>query len=102
MEFCPKCGSMFSNELGIKKCNQCSYSEKGKLKLRISEIMETQEQVEVISETDEKMLPVVDAKCKKCGNKSSYFWTLQTRAADESETKFFKCTKCGNTWRDYR
>jgi DNA-directed RNA polymerase subunit M len=48
-------------------------------------------------------LPIVkDEKCKKCGNEDSYFWTVQTRASDESETKFFKCTKCGHTRRDYK
>ncbi|PJB94591.1 transcription factor S, partial [Candidatus Pacearchaeota archaeon CG_4_9_14_0_8_um_filter_35_24] len=25
-----------------------------------------------------------------------------TRAADESETKFYRCTKCDHTWREYR
>ncbi|PIO07920.1 transcription factor S, partial [Candidatus Pacearchaeota archaeon CG10_big_fil_rev_8_21_14_0_10_35_219] len=32
----------------------------------------------------------------------AYFWTMQTRAADESETKFYRCTKCDHTWREYR
>ena len=40
-------------------------------------------------------------KCKKCNNTKCYFWTVQTRAGDEAETKFFKCTKCGHTWREY-
>jgi DNA-directed RNA polymerase subunit M len=31
----------------------------------------------------------------------AYFWTQQTRGADEPETRFFKCTKCSHTWREY-
>ncbi|MBI2112883.1 transcription factor S, partial [Candidatus Woesearchaeota archaeon] len=25
----------------------------------------------------------------------------QTRGADEPETRFFRCTKCNYTWREY-
>ncbi|HID27364.1 MAG TPA: transcription factor S, partial [Methanosarcinales archaeon] len=25
----------------------------------------------------------------------------QLRSADESETRFFRCTECGKTWREY-
>ena len=39
--------------------------------------------------------------CEKCGNKAAYYWTQQTRGADEPETRFFKCTKCEYTWREY-
>ncbi|GAH37902.1 unnamed protein product, partial [marine sediment metagenome] len=44
----------------------------------------------------------VGEKCKKCGNEKAFFWTVQTRSGDEAETKFFKCTKCEFTWREYR
>ncbi|MEM4865380.1 MAG: hypothetical protein QXY09_02690 [Acidilobaceae archaeon] len=26
---------------------------------------------------------------------------MQTRAADEPPTRFYRCTKCGYTWREY-
>jgi DNA-directed RNA polymerase subunit M len=26
---------------------------------------------------------------------------VQTRSIDESMTQFYRCTKCGHTWRDY-
>ncbi|GAI81579.1 unnamed protein product, partial [marine sediment metagenome] len=35
-------------------------------------------------------------------NEKAYFWSVQTRSGDEAETKFFKCTKCEFTWREYR
>ncbi|MBS3171381.1 hypothetical protein J4449_02085 [Candidatus Woesearchaeota archaeon] len=28
-------------------------------------------------------------------------WLVQTRAADEAATRFFKCVKCMHTWRAY-
>ena len=45
--------------------------------------------------------PKIKTKCEKCGHKVAYYWTQQTRAADEPETRFFKCEKCEYTWREY-
>ena len=39
--------------------------------------------------------------CEKCHNQEGGWWTFQTRSADEPETKFYRCTKCNHTWRDY-
>ena len=43
----------------------------------------------------------VPIDCEKCHNKEGVSWTFQTRSADEPETKFYRCTKCNHTWRDY-
>ncbi|MCD6114052.1 MAG: transcription factor S, partial [Thermoprotei archaeon] len=40
-------------------------------------------------------------ECPKCGNREAYVWMMQTRAADEPPTRFYRCTKCGYTWREY-
>jgi len=64
--------------------------------------MDKQErEIEVIEKTELETLPKTDAECDKCGHRTAFFWTVQTRAGDEPETKFLKCEKCGNTWRDY-
>ena len=39
--------------------------------------------------------------CEKCHNQEGLWWTFQTRSTDEPETKFYRCTKCNHTWRDY-
>ncbi|MEM2705477.1 MAG: transcription factor S, partial [Thermoplasmata archaeon] len=39
--------------------------------------------------------------CPKCGNRGAYWMLKQTRAADEPETRFYICTKCGYRWREY-
>lgn len=40
-------------------------------------------------------------KCRTCGPKSICDWTsMQTRSADEPETKWITCTTCGKTWRE--
>ncbi len=101
MEFCPKCGAILVEKEGKLVCPRCKYSAKGKAKIAVSEKKEVNKGVAVVKEGEDNVLPVVNEICKKCGNEEAYFWTVQTRASDEAETKFFKCTKCGHTWRDY-
>lgn len=103
MEFCPKCGAVLIQKTKNAGCPRCAYSSKTKLKLNSSEeIKEKKEATAVIKGKEPQIHPTVNEECAKCGNPTSYFWTVQTRSADESETKFFKCTKCGNTKREYR
>lgn len=101
MEFCPKCGTILVSENKITKCPKCRYRSKGKIKMESSEKIENKHEVGVVKEKDMELLPVTAATCSKCGHKEAYFWSSQTRAADEAETRFFKCKKCSHTWREY-
>ena len=104
MEFCPRCGSVLVEKRKNFGCMHCSYTAKGKMKLESEEKIKEKKQTAVIKDKDTNITPTVSALCPKCANKKAYFWTAQTRAADEAETKFFKCTnqKCNHTWREYR
>ncbi|MEK6926641.1 MAG: transcription factor S [Nanoarchaeota archaeon] len=102
MEFCPRCGAILIQKRKNYGCPRCNYSTKSKSKLTISEKLEAKKKIAVVSEKDSQVFPVIAASCKKCENEKAYFWTIQTRAGDEAETKFFKCTKCEHTWREYR
>jgi len=83
---------------GKMKCS-CGYvQQEGK----IIEKRKKEKKIEVMdSSIDNKHLPEISADCSQCKNNKAYFWTIQTRSSDEPETKFFKCTKCKNTWREY-
>lgn len=59
------------------------------------------EEVPVIEGDNIKTLPTTRVVCPECGNREAYWWLRQLRAADESEVRFFRCTKCGKTWREY-
>jgi len=84
----------------ILQCLKCGYREAAQ-SAEIRERNKTKEkEIEVVHEEHETM-PVADADCPKCGNDKAYFFTQQTRASDEPETKFYRCTKCKHTWRDY-
>ncbi|RME30815.1 transcription factor S [Candidatus Woesearchaeota archaeon] len=99
--FCPKCGAILKvkQEKGKRffSCS-CGYTNRTE-KATLSETVEKEDEIAVV-EQDDRNLPVTDATCPKCGHDKAGFWTAQTRAGDEPETRFFKCVKCGNTWRE--
>ena len=102
--FCPKCGSLLvpKKEGGkrILVCPSCGYSDKKTTQHLLKETLKPKKEIEVVEEKNDH-LPEVEMKCPKCGNNKAYYWLVQTRAGDESETKFYKCTACNYTWRDY-
>ena len=103
MEFCPRCGSVIVVNDNMKAaCAKCSYKPRGKVKIESSEKIDKADKVAVIEEKELTTYPRVEMKCSECKHKECYFWTLQTRSSDEPETKFYKCTKCDHTWREYR
>lgn len=39
---------------------------------------------------------VVNEECPKCKNPTMEYYTMQLRSADEGQTVFYECTKCGH------
>jgi DNA-directed RNA polymerase subunit M len=103
MLFCPKCGSILSPKEDGKKtllaCS-CGYSSMEKEDILIQENVKKVTKLEVADE-EVKTLPKINEECPKCKHKQAYYWTVQTRAGDEAETRFFECTKCKHRWREY-
>lgn len=102
--FCPKCGSILRpKEKGGKKVLFCSCGftkePEGETSAELRETVEEPKKIEVIEKVE--VHPKVKAKCEKCGHGVAYYWTQQTRGADEPETRFFRCQKCNSTWREY-
>ncbi len=104
MEFCPKCGGLMVVKGNKLVCTKCGYEKRLNKKVNtvISEKIKKNEEVLVIEDEEEKKLyPKTKIICPKCGNDEAFWWVQQTRAADEPPTMFYKCTKCGYTWREY-
>jgi len=102
--FCPKCeGILFPSDNKKKGlvC-RCGYSSKKKQDVVINEEVsnDKKEKVEVVDKRIET-LPKTEEECPKCSHGIAYYWTVQTRAGDESETRFFECLKCNHRWRAY-
>jgi len=105
MMFCPKCGSILrpKQDKGKKVLGcSCGYSTEGEA-FKIKESVKKEKEIEVVdNEQDDARLPLTDDfECTKCGHKEARYWMVQTRAADEPETKFLKCEKCKTIVRDY-
>eukprot|EP00766_Chilomastix_caulleryi_P000421 gnl/Chilomastix_caulleri/1409.p1 GENE.gnl/Chilomastix_caulleri/1409~~gnl/Chilomastix_caulleri/1409.p1 ORF type:complete len:85 (+),score=13.75 gnl/Chilomastix_caulleri/1409:113-367(+) len=43
--------------------------------------------------------PVITDECPACKHNKVFFSSQQMRSADEGETCFFECVKCGFKWR---
>jgi DNA-directed RNA polymerase subunit M len=103
VEFCPECGSLLLPKEGVLQC-RCGYTKKigeeEKEKYNLEEKPKEPREIPIIEEELQQM-PTVKADCRECGNTVAYYWMLQTRGADEPATKFFRCTKCKHTWREY-
>ncbi|TAL48197.1 transcription factor S [archaeon] len=106
MRFCEKDGMLLTVEKGKKSlvCRKCGrhYTTKGE-KLKISESMHDTKKNVVVMGKDEGVaeLPVTKIMCPECENMEAYWWMQQTRSADEPPTLFYKCKKCGYSWRSY-
>jgi DNA-directed RNA polymerase subunit M len=106
MQFCPKCSLAL---LPVKKektvvlaCPKCG-QEATHSKAVVQKLAKPKEAVVVIGNEGKAIqtLPRTKANCQKCGHGEAFYWMVQTRGGDEAMTQFFRCTKCGATWREY-
>jgi transcription factor S, archaeal len=87
------------SEYKCRKCGCTAAADQSSNAVFKSEIHERE--VVVLEGDIEEGLPKTDVMCPECKNREAYWWLRQLRSADESETRFFKCTKCAFTWREY-
>ncbi|MBI4361536.1 MAG: transcription factor S [Euryarchaeota archaeon] len=109
MEFCPKCKSMMkpSAEGKVKCRNPSCGLEKGAgpapavAEPRMGVTSKRREREVTVVDGVPDTLPTTRAKCSECGHETAQWWLRQMRGADEPETRFLRCMKCGKTWREY-
>ncbi len=105
LKFCPQCNTAlkYQDKEGkiYRLCPKCGYEES--VSEPFTQEYKVEAKVTVIGEDEKKMrtMPTTSITCPRCGHGVAYFWTAQTRSGDESDTQFFKCKKCGHTWRLY-
>ncbi|MBI3032726.1 transcription factor S [Candidatus Woesearchaeota archaeon] len=104
--FCKQCGSILMptkvKDKTVMFCKKCGDSgQKADIKLKDIVKHDHVKSAGVVEEEKEAYPLIEFSGCKKCGHKRAYFWTVQTRASDEPETKFYKCEKCKSVTRDY-
>ncbi|KPJ64571.1 DNA-directed RNA polymerase subunit M [candidate division WOR-1 bacterium DG_54_3] len=99
--FCPECKSLMFPIEGYFVCRKCGY--KIEIEGHQASTMQkaTKERETLVIEGDLDTLPKTRVECPSCENKEAYWVIRQTRAADEPETRIYRCTKCGHTWREF-
>lgn len=108
MRFCQKCGNLLYVEKKRKAvyliCRKCKKTTRLKgEKLTISEVSHENRKKVVLLGREEQYaeLPKTTIMCPKCEHMEAFWWMQQTRSADEPPTLFYKCVKCGYSWRSY-
>ncbi|MDM7935772.1 MAG: transcription factor S [Methanothrix sp.] len=101
MEFCPQCKSIMVPKDGSMVCRRCGHRTPRAAGGSMISRTEQRSSVVPVLEQESAGLPTTNAKCPECGNNVAYWWLRQLRSADESEVRFFRCTKCNKTWREY-
>jgi DNA-directed RNA polymerase subunit M len=109
MKFCPNDRSLLlparKGDKTVLRCPKCGYEEEVsqgvKNVYQSKTAVESKNPVIVVAENTVNLPKVKTRGCPKCGHDEAYFWVQQTRAADEPPTRFYRCTKCGYTWREY-
>ena len=111
-EFCPDCGTVLdmSRIMNLSHGIECEACEKQMDLRRFVGIVSTSRIVfnsreeakkaaDALKNKDKKKdAPdecVVDKECPFCGHGKLTYATLQTRSADEGQTVFYTCLKCG-------
>jgi len=84
-------------------CTNCGHKEATKIEFKEEMKKKPKSVAEGAAEGKpiEETMPTVKIECPKCGHDEAYWYSQQTRAADEPETQFFICKKCNHKWRKY-
>ncbi len=106
VKFCPECGAFCTTDTSKKcyVCPKCEWEETLEdTTINVAREKKTDEKVVVVGKKEKKLsvMSKTKIKCEKCDNNEAEWWMVQTRSIDESMTQFYRCTKCGHTWRDY-
>ncbi|RLI11166.1 transcription factor S [Candidatus Bathyarchaeota archaeon] len=112
MKFCPKCGTRLTlvkeddGDYLVCPNPNCDYKARseGAILIPVTKLKKSpRDKITVIGEEEGALrtLPTVQVECPRCGHNEAYFWFVQTRSSDEGSTQFFRCTRCGYTWREY-
>ncbi|MBN1390167.1 MAG: transcription factor S [Candidatus Thermoplasmatota archaeon] len=101
--FCPNCKSLLRPDGEELVCNRCDYRrpiDPTVGSMSRNELEDDLREVPVFSDLD--TMPIDESQfCPKCNNQGAYWHLRQTRSADEATTRFYRCTKCKHSWREY-
>jgi len=102
--FCPNCKSLlFPGGGGLMVCRKCGTKvSSGKEDAAAGKTRSLKQDTErlVVDKNEPEILPKTRTMCPKCSFNEAYWMMKQTRGADEPETRFYICVRCGKRWRE--
>ncbi|MCH7757070.1 MAG: transcription factor S [Thaumarchaeota archaeon] len=104
MKFCPKCEVKLKKSDSGLQCSKCGYTEGQEVKQTNKIVGEKEPDFSLLAFEEnegEESYSTIKIECEKCGHDEAVWWMFQTRSADEPTTRFYRCSKCKYTWRDY-
>ncbi|XP_021928024.1 DNA-directed RNA polymerase I subunit RPA12 isoform X2 [Zootermopsis nevadensis] len=97
--FCPQCGTILPrlSSKGDVKCYNCkqTFGPEGLEYHYVIHFNTPDVYSGLEKKADGEDGCVVERKCPNCRNDKMSYATLQLRSADEGQTVFYTCTKCG-------
>jgi len=86
----------------VMVCRSCGKKHEKKRDVVITKIDDKKKEIPVVDMAKLKgKISTIEEPCPKCRAKEAMWEMRQTRGVDEPATRFFKCMKCGHTWREY-
>ncbi|MDX1747549.1 MAG: RPA12/RPB9/RPC11 RNA polymerase family protein, partial [Halobacteriales archaeon] len=103
MKFCDECGSMMKTDGDVWVCPNGHEEPRDKANEGAMTSRQDQQETEAVdmSDVDDAEIgPTTKVRCVNpdCDNDRARYEMKQIRSADESETRFFTCTECGQKW----
>ncbi|KAJ2705042.1 DNA-directed RNA polymerase I core subunit rpa12 [Coemansia sp. IMI 203386] len=107
--FCSECGSLLDNpgDQDHIVCHSCGEAKEGKEFEGTETVSRSQDNafpsrlrnkrslVQGVGDSAERVDARVEETCPQCGGNEMTFYTMQMRSADEGQTVFYNCVKCG-------
>eukprot|EP00275_Glaucocystis_incrassata_P000427 EC119176.1.p1 GENE.EC119176.1~~EC119176.1.p1 ORF type:complete len:124 (+),score=19.75 EC119176.1:109-480(+) len=109
LAFCPHCGTLLDSPAASDECVCDRCQSTINIKDFLAEAIVTRSVPKLASRRAERSADqqrenkkseraTVDEPCPKCGNTKMAFTTAQLRSADEGQTVFYECLRCGHTF----
>jgi DNA-directed RNA polymerase subunit M len=97
--FCPKCESLLYPTDKEMVCKNCGHKQKKNKKNEVI-LSKRKDRESIILDEKVEVLPKTKVQCPKCSHNEAFWMLRQMRAADEPETRIYRCTKCNYRWRE--